>query len=247
MSLWFSELRWVQFKLTTRNSEILSLKKGLCVFCCCYQPRLFMHSHKCHKFWLFSLIFVVVGKCQPFGSLIAIFFILFIIENHVLWQNVIIILLQTPLNVYTFTSDSDKWENWKSSDRIMWAVALLFWNLWLKFGVWMTVNGCCGSSAAVMSLRFTDEDFQSAWKELDEPQLDGGWELFTETMGVKIYRLYDKVGDRNAHEWVSVGCGVLYGAYSTFINTGLHLFPTWTLRYFIWHSLTTHTWALLGY
>lgn len=44
-----------------------------------------------------------------------------------------------------------------------------------------------------MSLQFTDEEFQSAWRELDEPQLDGGWELFTETMGVKIYRLYDKV------------------------------------------------------
>ncbi|KAM4530815.1 phosphatidylcholine transfer protein [Odontesthes bonariensis] len=43
-----------------------------------------------------------------------------------------------------------------------------------------------------MSLQFTDEEFQRAWKELDEPQLDGGWELFTETMGVKIYRLYDK-------------------------------------------------------
>ncbi|KAG7505955.1 phosphatidylcholine transfer protein [Solea senegalensis] len=43
-----------------------------------------------------------------------------------------------------------------------------------------------------MSLGFTDEEFQGAWKELDEPQLDGGWELFTETMGVKIYRLYDK-------------------------------------------------------
>lgn len=44
-----------------------------------------------------------------------------------------------------------------------------------------------------MSLLFTDEEFQLAWKELDEPQLDGGWELFTETMGVKIYRLFDKV------------------------------------------------------
>ncbi|KAF3699760.1 Phosphatidylcholine transfer protein [Channa argus] len=43
-----------------------------------------------------------------------------------------------------------------------------------------------------MSLQFKDEDFQCAWRELDEPQLDGGWELFTETMGVKIYRLYDK-------------------------------------------------------
>lgn len=44
-----------------------------------------------------------------------------------------------------------------------------------------------------MSLQFTDEEFQSAWRELDEPQLEGGWELFTETMGVKIYRLYKKV------------------------------------------------------
>uniref|UniRef100_A0A8C8M5R3 Phosphatidylcholine transfer protein n=1 Tax=Oncorhynchus tshawytscha TaxID=74940 RepID=A0A8C8M5R3_ONCTS len=43
-----------------------------------------------------------------------------------------------------------------------------------------------------MSLHFTDEEFLEAWKELDEPQLEGGWEFFTETMGVKIYRLYDK-------------------------------------------------------
>ncbi|XP_077590714.1 phosphatidylcholine transfer protein [Stigmatopora nigra] len=42
------------------------------------------------------------------------------------------------------------------------------------------------------SLRFNDGDFQAAWKELDEPQLDGGWQLFTETMGVQIYRLFDK-------------------------------------------------------
>lgn len=44
-----------------------------------------------------------------------------------------------------------------------------------------------------MSPLFADEEFQLAWKELDEPQLDGGWELFTETMGVKIYRLFDQV------------------------------------------------------
>ncbi|KAK9534567.1 hypothetical protein VZT92_007006 [Zoarces viviparus] len=43
-----------------------------------------------------------------------------------------------------------------------------------------------------MSPHFTDEEFQSAWRELDEPQLEGGWELFVETMGVTIYRLYDK-------------------------------------------------------
>ncbi|XP_068595914.1 phosphatidylcholine transfer protein [Brachionichthys hirsutus] len=43
-----------------------------------------------------------------------------------------------------------------------------------------------------MSLPFQDEEFNGAWRELDEPQLDGGWELFTETMGVTIYRRYDK-------------------------------------------------------
>ncbi|KAM6913279.1 phosphatidylcholine transfer protein [Lycodopsis pacificus] len=43
-----------------------------------------------------------------------------------------------------------------------------------------------------MSPHFTDEEFQSAWRELDEPQLEGGWELFVETMGVTIHRLYDK-------------------------------------------------------
>ncbi|TNM97119.1 phosphatidylcholine transfer protein [Takifugu flavidus] len=41
-----------------------------------------------------------------------------------------------------------------------------------------------------MSLRFREEEFQAAWKELDEPQLEGGWELFTETLGVAIYRRY---------------------------------------------------------
>ncbi|TNN27642.1 hypothetical protein EYF80_062212 [Liparis tanakae] len=44
-----------------------------------------------------------------------------------------------------------------------------------------------------MSPQFTDEEFQGAWRELDAPQLGGGWEMFVETMGVKIYRLYDKV------------------------------------------------------
>ncbi|KAL0993362.1 hypothetical protein UPYG_G00106690 [Umbra pygmaea] len=43
-----------------------------------------------------------------------------------------------------------------------------------------------------MSLHFTEEEFLEALKELDEPNLEGGWEFFTETMGVKIYRLYNK-------------------------------------------------------
>lgn len=45
-----------------------------------------------------------------------------------------------------------------------------------------------------MSLLFRDEEFQAAWRELDEPQLEGGWELFTKTMGVEIYRRYCPVG-----------------------------------------------------
>lgn len=43
-----------------------------------------------------------------------------------------------------------------------------------------------------MELRFTEDQFQEAWGELDEPVLSGGWELFTDTMGVQIYRLYDQ-------------------------------------------------------
>lgn len=43
------------------------------------------------------------------------------------------------------------------------------------------------------SLCFTEEDFAVAWKELDEPQLGGGWQLFTKTMGVHIYRLLEQV------------------------------------------------------
>ncbi|TRY95748.1 hypothetical protein DNTS_022142 [Danionella cerebrum] len=43
-----------------------------------------------------------------------------------------------------------------------------------------------------MALMFGDEEFEMAWGELDEPLLAGGWELFTETMGVRIYRLYSK-------------------------------------------------------
>ncbi|XP_068192645.1 phosphatidylcholine transfer protein [Antennarius striatus] len=43
-----------------------------------------------------------------------------------------------------------------------------------------------------MSAPFRDEEFESAWRELDEPQLEGGWQLFTEAMGVTIYRRYDE-------------------------------------------------------
>uniref|UniRef100_H3C8K5 Phosphatidylcholine transfer protein n=2 Tax=Tetraodon nigroviridis TaxID=99883 RepID=H3C8K5_TETNG len=39
-----------------------------------------------------------------------------------------------------------------------------------------------------MSLLFGEEEFQAAWRELDEPQLEGGWQLFTQAMGVEIHR-----------------------------------------------------------
>lgn len=50
-----------------------------------------------------------------------------------------------------------------------------------------------------MSLHFTEDEFQAAWRELDAPQVEG-WELFTETMGVKIYRRYSQVGERGKKE-----------------------------------------------
>ncbi|MBN3300604.1 PPCT protein, partial [Amia calva] len=43
-----------------------------------------------------------------------------------------------------------------------------------------------------MALQFGEEQFQEGLKELDEPARGAGWELFTETMGITIYRLYDK-------------------------------------------------------
>lgn len=51
----------------------------------------------------------------------------------------------------------------------------------------------------IMSPHFTEDEFQAAWRELDEPQVEG-WELFTETMGVKIYRRYSEVGERKGEE-----------------------------------------------
>lgn len=48
-----------------------------------------------------------------------------------------------------------------------------------------------------MSLRFREEEFQAAWRELDEPQLEEGWQLFTKTTGVEIYRRHRPVGNRH--------------------------------------------------
>ncbi|XP_075702636.1 phosphatidylcholine transfer protein isoform X3 [Rhinoderma darwinii] len=43
-----------------------------------------------------------------------------------------------------------------------------------------------------MEIGFIEEQFQEAWRELDERALPAGWELFTESMGIQIYRLYDE-------------------------------------------------------
>lgn len=39
---------------------------------------------------------------------------------------------------------------------------------------------------------FKDSEFELACKELEEPQTDG-WEFFTESHGVTIYRQYNEV------------------------------------------------------
>lgn len=41
-------------------------------------------------------------------------------------------------------------------------------------------------------LKFEEEEFYNALKELESPNLDG-YELFVEVMGVKIYRRYIQV------------------------------------------------------
>ncbi|KAM4691839.1 phosphatidylcholine transfer protein [Rhinophrynus dorsalis] len=41
-----------------------------------------------------------------------------------------------------------------------------------------------------MEFHFSEEQFQDAWSELDEPVLPEPWELFTDTMGIQIHRLY---------------------------------------------------------
>jgi len=41
---------------------------------------------------------------------------------------------------------------------------------------------------------FKDFEFEEAIKELECPQLDG-WEFFTESHGITIYRMYNEVGD----------------------------------------------------
>ncbi|KAJ8254514.1 hypothetical protein COCON_G00211260 [Conger conger] len=59
-----------------------------------------------------------------------------------------------------------------------------------------------------MSLQFSDEQFQEAWQELDEPQVEG-WELFTENPGIKIYRQFNQVTGLYTYKVVGVltSCG----------------------------------------
>ena len=40
---------------------------------------------------------------------------------------------------------------------------------------------------------FKDEEFLQAAKQVQNLELSGGWELFVEAMGVKIYRRYIEV------------------------------------------------------
>lgn len=43
---------------------------------------------------------------------------------------------------------------------------------------------------------FSEEQFRAACRELDQPApaAGGPWQLLVESMGVRIYRLYDEVG-----------------------------------------------------
>uniref|UniRef100_A0A671RS48 Phosphatidylcholine transfer protein n=1 Tax=Sinocyclocheilus anshuiensis TaxID=1608454 RepID=A0A671RS48_9TELE len=41
-----------------------------------------------------------------------------------------------------------------------------------------------------MALLFSDEEFQQAWSELDEPQLDGGWELYSKGTCLYEYKVF---------------------------------------------------------
>lgn len=45
---------------------------------------------------------------------------------------------------------------------------------------------------------FSEEQFRAACRELDQPApaAGGPWQLLVESMGVRIYRLYDEVGGR---------------------------------------------------
>lgn len=47
---------------------------------------------------------------------------------------------------------------------------------------------------------FNDLEFESVVREFDTPDVEG-WEFFTESHGVKIYRLYNEVLIRY---WISV-------------------------------------------
>ena len=46
---------------------------------------------------------------------------------------------------------------------------------------------------------FEEDEFTKGCQELDVPDVDG-WELFCDTNGVKIYRLYNEVGSISSME-----------------------------------------------
>lgn len=45
---------------------------------------------------------------------------------------------------------------------------------------------------------FSEEQFRAACRELDQPAPVAPWQLLVESMGVRIYRLYDEVGGRGS-------------------------------------------------
>ena len=86
---------------------------------------------------------------------------------------------------------------------------------------------------------FTDIEFLTAAKQVQNPILDDGWELFVECMGVKIHRKYKEVSFR-----FRVGglCYLLYERNLVFMNT--RLMASWTIliqRYVQWFTWTGST------
>ena len=57
----------------------------------------------------------------------------------------------------------------------------------------MSLDGNFGMfSQNQLTQTWTDSDFEDVCKELESPQVEG-WEYFTESHGVTIYRLYNEV------------------------------------------------------
>ncbi len=91
-----------------------------------------------------------------------------------------------------------------------------------------------GGRSGSMALLFSDEEIQQAWTELDEPQLDGGWELFTETMNVKIYRLYNKVNTGRTTRRARASKATRLLLYNISQPYTQHTLSVYSLRWLFW-------------